>query len=59
MHGIDDSFLSITSHGEIIFKNYSGTNGVALRISGAEHGTIPETLGFLSYNNNLLNFITK
>lgn len=59
MHGIDDSFLSITSHGEIIFKNYSGTNGVPVRISGAEHGTIPQTLGFREYNNTLLNFILK
>ena len=59
IHGIDDSFLSIVTHGEVIFKNYSGTNGVALRISGAEHGTIPETLGFFAYNNALLNFIIK
>ena len=59
MHGIDDSFLSITSHGEIIFKNYSGTNGVPVRITGAEHGTIPQTLGFREYNNTLLNFILK
>jgi len=59
IHGVNDSFLSIVTHGEVVFKNYGGINAVPLRILGAEHGTVPQTIGFLNYNNHLLNFITK
>ncbi len=58
IHGIDDSFLSIESHGEVIYKNYSGIYGEAHRVPDAEHSTVPQTLGFEDYNEIIEAFVT-
>ncbi|MBS4013561.1 MAG: alpha/beta hydrolase [Bacteroidetes bacterium] len=55
MHGTDDMFLSIETHGEVIFKNYSGEKGFAYRIENAEHSTLPPVMGY----NNYLSVIEK
>ncbi len=59
VHGTADNFLNIKTHGEVIYKNYKGSYSEAHRIEGAGHGGIPTTMGFVSYRNMLLNFITK
>jgi hypothetical protein len=59
MHGIDDAFLSIETHGEVIYKNYSGVKGFAYRIPKAEHSTLPQTIGFSDYNEIIEKFITN
>jgi len=59
MHGTSDSFVGIEHHGEVVFKNYHGSNGVAHRIDGAEHGNIPLVWGFDNYSQALLDFITS
>lgn len=58
MHGINDSFLNINTHGEIVYKNYGGTISVAKRIPGAEHGDLPKVLGFENYIQAIVQFIT-
>ncbi len=57
-HGKDDSFLSMESHGEVIFNNYSGESGFARRIPGAGHGDLPPVKGFRDYNKVIEDFIT-
>lgn len=57
IHGVDDSFLNIETHGEVIFKNYNGIYGVPYRIQNAEHSTVPQTLGFVNYNEIVNTFI--
>jgi hypothetical protein len=59
IHGTNDNFLNINTHGEVVYKNYNGTYKEAHRISGADHGEIPVTMGFINYLNTLSTFIKK
>lgn len=59
MHGTADSFLSINTHGEVVYKNYGGTKGEAYRIAGAEHGDLPLVWGYDNYINTVYQFISK
>jgi len=56
-HGIDDSYLNIETHGEVVFKNYSGKKGVANRVAGAEHGDLPLVMGYDEYTSAIEDFI--
>lgn len=57
LHGVEDDFLSIETHGEVVFKNYSGAEGVAVRVGGAGHSNIIPVLGYENYLNLLTDFI--
>ena len=59
MHGTDDSFLNIKTHGEVVYKNYLGLKGVAYRVEGAEHNNVPTVMGYENYLQNLSNFIVN
>ena len=59
LHGQDDDFLNITTHGEVVFDNYAGMYKEAHRIAGAGHSTIEETMGFQNYLNAVGEFIRK
>jgi hypothetical protein len=59
LHGINDSFLNIKTHGEVVFKNYRGPKAKALRIPFAEHGNIPLILGFEYYKKTIQDFISQ
>jgi alpha/beta superfamily hydrolase len=59
LHGIEDDFLRIETHGEVVFKNYKGRKGVPVRVEGAKHSTIPKTMGYPNYMKTVLDFITK
>lgn len=59
LHGYADSFLSITTHGELVYKNHGGANKIAHRINHAEHGNVPTVWGYPTYLNAMLNFITQ
>ena len=57
MHGTGDNFLSIKTHGEVVFKNYHGVSGTAERVTGADHGEVPEKMGFDKYLQVMRTFI--
>lgn len=59
IHGEADDFLNIKTHGQKVFDNYNGTYKEAHRIPGAGHSTIPSTVGFSEYMNEVLTFITQ
>lgn len=59
IHGTNDNFLNIITHGEVVYKNYNGTYKEAHRIPGADHGEIPVKMGFDNYLNTLSTFIRK
>lgn len=59
IHGEADDFLSISTHGQVVYDNYGGTYKEAHRIAGAGHSTIPTTMGFASYSEVLRSFITQ
>lgn len=59
IHGKQDNFLNIATHGEVIFKNYSGKYKEAFRVEGADHGEVPAKMGFETYKSVLEVFILK
>ncbi|MCC7050403.1 MAG: alpha/beta hydrolase [Bacteroidia bacterium] len=59
IHGIADDYLSIKTHGEVIYKNYHGVLGEAHRIPNANHGSVPNTFGFKNYTESILKFIIR
>lgn len=59
IHGVQDAFLSIQTHGEVVYKNYSGIQKSAIRVPGADHGEVPEKMGFPEYLEAILSFITR
>lgn len=56
-HGVEDSFLNIETHGQVIFDNYQGSYKEAHKISGADHSEVPNVYGFENYRNDLNTFI--
>jgi len=59
IHGTKDNFLNLITHGEVVYKNYNGSYKEAHRVSGADHGEVPEKMGFDNYLNTLSTFIKK
>ena len=59
LHGVEDDFVAMKTHGEVVFKNYKGTRGTAVRVEGANHSTVPNTMGYPQYVATMLNFISK
>lgn len=64
-HGTDDSFLSISAHGELVFANHPGienSDKFAQRIAGAEHNNVPQVIadqqgGFQTYLDIISTFL--
>ena len=59
MHGKNDLFLSYSTHGQLVFNNHAGSYKEYHLIEGADHGEIPEKVGFQQYNQIISNFILK
>lgn len=58
MHGTADAFLSIETHGEVVWKNYKGIYGNPFRVKDATHNNLPLVMDFNHYSDELLRFIT-
>lgn len=56
IHGVEDSFLSIKTHGEPVYERHKGYKE-AHRVPGADHGEVPEMMGFTSYLDTLRLFM--
>jgi pimeloyl-ACP methyl ester carboxylesterase len=61
MHGVNDDFLSITTHGQVVYDNYNlnGPFKKAIKVPGAGHETVPVFLGLENYQNEILDFIVS
>jgi fermentation-respiration switch protein FrsA (DUF1100 family) len=59
IHGIEDDFLKISTHGEVVYKNYHGKYGEAHRIEGANHVTVEPTMGYENYLKVMGDFIRR
>ena len=61
MHGINDDFLSISTHGQVVYDNYNvnGSFKRAVKVPGAGHETVPVFLGFENYQSEILDFIVS
>ena len=56
IHGMADSFLSMTSHGQLVYDNKTGAKESVL-VPGGEHETTPFVMGYQAYINRLAAFI--
>ena len=59
MHGTNDLFLNIKTHGQVVYDNHSGVYKEAHKIEGADHSEIPVNYGFTNYLKDLEKFIKR
>lgn len=57
IHGEDDSFLTVKSHGQPVFDNKVNGYKEAYLVPGGEHETTPFVAGYQNYINKLAAFI--
>lgn len=61
IHGVDDGFLAMDTHGEVVFNNHTGEKK-AVRVPGADHdgaSAVPVFMGFETYLETIKDFITE
>jgi pimeloyl-ACP methyl ester carboxylesterase len=56
IHGMADSFLSMSSHGQLVYDNKPGVKESVL-VPGGEHETTPFVMGYHAYIDRLAAFI--
>lgn len=59
IHGTNDNFLNYKTHGQVVYNNYKGSYKAKFMVEGADHGEVPEKMGFETYLNTLGDFIRK
>lgn len=59
IHGVNDDFLSIETHGEIVYKNHNQSWKKKNKVSGAGHNNVPVFMGLEVYSDSILSFITQ
>lgn len=59
IHGINDDFLNVTTHGQLIFDNYKGVYKESFLVPGANHSDIQTTVGFATYMQRVGSFIRR
>ncbi len=57
IHGEADSFLTVQSHGQVVFNNYTGPKKVSVLVPNGEHETTPFVYGYENYLKTLTDFI--
>lgn len=59
LHGTNDNFLNYKTHGQVVYDNYKGLYKIKYMIEGADHGEVPEKMGFETYLKTLGEFIRR
>ncbi len=59
IHGTNDAFISMSSHGNVVFANYKGQKGFAFRVDGADHSDCQVFIGFNQYTEIVHLFISE
>ena len=59
LHGQEDTFLRIDTHGKTVADNYKGTYIKRVVIARADHGDLPAVMGYESYLSSLKEFIIR
>ena len=49
LQGVNDDFLDIDTHGEVVFANHPGPEKIAYSIPDAVHNNLPEVMGYEAY----------
>lgn len=58
LHGTRDETLNRETNGLPIWNNYRGVEGYYVRVEGAGHATIPQTIGYNRYIKALRDFVS-
>jgi pimeloyl-ACP methyl ester carboxylesterase len=59
IHGINDDFLNINTHGQLVFNNHYGIYKEAHKIQGAGHSNVPIVFTYDKYLQAVGKFIRK
>ena len=59
IHGDQDDFVAMRTHGQVVYDNYQGTYKEAHVIQGANHSDVPEIVGFKEYSKLIEDFIER
>lgn len=59
IHGTSDSYLSMETHGQVVYDNYKGVYKEAHKVPGGEHGNVPAVWGYPQYLSALEGFVFK
>lgn len=57
IHGTKDNFLNYKTHGQVVYNNYQGSYKTSFLVEEADHGEVPEKMGFERYLKTLGEFI--
>lgn len=61
-HGTEDTFLTLSAHGQVVYDNYPGNQGQAVIVNGATHDGetgVPKTMGLATYLTTILEFLAN
>jgi alpha/beta superfamily hydrolase len=59
IHGIDDDFLNIETHGEVVYNHYHGQYQEAHRVPQAVHNNVPAVMGYEEYVRVVGEFVAR
>jgi alpha/beta superfamily hydrolase len=59
IHGIDDDFLNIETHGEVVYYHYHGQYQEAHRVPEAAHNNVPAVMGYEEYVRVVGEFVRR
>ena len=59
IHGTNDTYLPLNTHGQPIFENHGGTEKQKLLVDEGDHGTTPFVMGVEAYMDALHGFIIQ
>jgi alpha/beta superfamily hydrolase len=59
IHGINDDFLNINTHGEVVYNHYQGAYKEAHRIPEAVHNNVPAVMGYEEYVRVVGEFVAR
>jgi alpha/beta superfamily hydrolase len=59
IHGIDDDFLNIETHGEVVYNHYHGQYQEAHRVPEAVHNNVPAVMGYEEYVRVVGEFVAR
>lgn len=59
IHGIDDDFLSMETHGRVVYKNHTQSWKKKIEVAGAGHSNVPTLFGYEAYIEKIEAFIKE
>ncbi len=57
IHGIDDHYIPMKTHGQVVYDNYQGDKKESLLVPGARHSDVPAVYGIEKYADFITEFI--